>query len=371
MNTRHQLFSQIDQSILSIPMDEFHLSNETENNREKKMKSIIRDHCQNHEHSILNRIEAEYFGLGPLQEILADELITEILVNGPNDIWYEKNGRLEKHLDQFYSITTFNNCIERVCLEMGKQITQEFPVVDGHFREFRISIVSHELTMNQYHFALRRHPKNPWTFDKLYEKSWATKEQIDVLKKIFYQHSSFVVVGGTGSGKTSLLNSFLQLLPENERSIIIEDTKEIQLPNSASMRLMTRNDSQGLLPEVDQTQLLKRALRLRPDRIIMGEIRGNEAKDFLQAMATGHHGSFASLHADNAQQALIRLEMLIQMGAPQWQIQAIRKLIHMSLHYIIVVGRSQGGQRQLQGIYRLCSLEDHGFTVENVDSMSF
>ena len=366
MQQSHQLFSKIDQSILAIPLEEFHISNESENNREKKMKSIIRDHCQNHENSILNRIEAEYFGMGPLQEILNDEQISEILVNGPQDLWYEKNGRLEKHIDQFYSLTTFNNCIERICLEMGKQITQEFPVVDGHFREFRISIISHELTMNQYHFALRRHPKNPWTFNKLAEKSWASPEQIEKLKQIFFEHASFIVVGGTGSGKTSLLNSFLQLLPENERSIIIEDTKEIQLPNSASMRLMTRNDSQGLLPEVDQTQLLKRALRLRPDRIIMGEIRGNEAKDFLQAMATGHHGSFASLHADNAHQALIRLEMLIQMGAPQWQIHAIRKLVMMSLHYI-VVGRSHGGQRKLLGIYRLCSLEEHGFTVDKID----
>lgn len=364
---RIQIFSKIDQNIINLPLDEFHLNHESENSRENKMKSIIRSHCQNHGSEILNRIEAEYFALGPLENILIDEQITEIIVNGPNDLWYEKGGKLIKHSDHFYSSQTFTNCIERICLEMGKQITQEFPVIDGHFRDFRISIISHELTFNHYHFTLRRHPKNPWTFSKLEEKNWANKEQIQLLSQILHDHSSFIVVGGTGSGKTSLLNSFLQLLPENERAIIIEDTKEIQLPNSASMRLMTRQDAQGLLPEIDQTQLLKRALRLRPDRIIMGEIRGNEAKDFLQAMATGHHGSFASLHADNPHQALIRLEMLIQMGAPQWQIQAIRKLILMSLQYIIVVGRTNEGLRKLVGIYKLSSLEEHGFTIEQID----
>jgi len=133
------------------------------------------------------------------------------------------------------------------------------------------------------------------------------------------------------------------------------------------MKLLTREDPHGILPAIDQTQLVKRSLRLRPDRIVMGEVRGSEAKDFLMAMATGHSGSFGTLHAQDASQALIRLEMLIQMGAPQWSLTAIRRLIQLSLDYIIITGRAATGERQLKGVFRLCSLEDQGFLVEQVD----
>jgi pilus assembly protein CpaF len=164
-----------------------------------------------------------------------------------------------------------------------------------------------------------------------------------------------------------VLNSLLDLLPENERVVVIEDSSEIALSNKASMKLLTREDPHGILPAIDQTQLVKRSLRLRPDRIVMGEVRGSEAKDFLMAMATGHSGSFGTLHAQDANQALIRLEMLIQMGAPQWSLTAIRRLIQLSLDYIIITGRATTGERQLKGVYRLCSLEDQGFLVEQVD----
>jgi len=137
------------------------------------------------------------------------------------------------------------------------------------------------------------------------------------------------------------------------------------------MRLVTREDPQGVLPPVDQMQLVRRTLRLRPDRIVMGEVRGAEAKDFLMALATGHGGSFGTLHAQDASQALLRLEMLIQMGAPQWGLQAIRRLIQLSLDYVIVAEKNKAGNRHLKGIYRLCSLEDNGFLLEPALSCDF
>ena len=152
----------------------------------------------------------------------------------------------------------------------------------------------------------------------------------------------------------------------NERVILIEDTQELALPNSASTRLLTRKDAQGVLPIIDQMELVKQSLRMRPDRIVMGEIRGAEAKDLLMALSTGHSGSFATLHATDPQQALLRLEMLIQLGASFWSLEAIRNLIFLSLQNVIVVGRSPSGVRVLKGIYVLSSRETSGILVERL-----
>jgi pilus assembly protein CpaF len=184
------------------------------------------------------------------------------------------------------------------------------------------------------------------------------------------QRKNFLIVGGTGTGKTSLINALLHTCSDNERALVIEDTAEIELPNLSSMKLLTRQDPQGILKPIDQGQLLCHALRLRPDRIVVGEIRGAEAKDLLMALATGHSGSFGSLHASDARQALIRLEMLIQMGAPQWSLSAVRRLIQLSLDYVLLVGKSANGERQFQGVFKICSLEETGFLIEKVSSLS-
>jgi pilus assembly protein CpaF len=256
--------------------------------------------------------------------------------------------------------------MDRLCQEAHTHLTVENPFSEGRFQDFRVTLIGTELTGTHLHLSLRRHPKNPWTFQKLHENGWCSAHTLPLFQKIIAERKNFLVIGPTGSGKTSVLNSFLGLLDEKERVVVIEDTSEIALPNKASMKLLTRDDPQGILSSIDQTQLLKRSLRLRPDRLVMGEVRGAEAKDFLMALATGHAGSFGTLHAQTAAQALIRLEMLIQMGAAQWGLSAIRRLIQLSLDYVIVAGRSPHGQRELQGIYRLCSLEDHGFLLEPV-----
>ena len=186
------------------------------------------------------------------------------------------------------------------------------------------------------------------------------------LKKIIQLQKNFLVIGSTGEGKTTVVNALLSETDSYERSLIIEDTQEIQLPNSLSIRLLTRDETQNGLCSVDQGQLVKRALRLRPDRLVMGEIRGNEAKDFIMALSTGHRGSFGTLHAKDPQQALLRLEMLIQMGAPHWKLSAIRRLLSLSLDLIIATKKDSSGQRKLEGIYRINSLEENGFLIERL-----
>lgn len=350
----------------ALPINEFLLSSENQKQRNSKVDQIIEDELRTSSH-LRSRVKAEFDGLGPLESLLQDADISEILVNGPECIWIEKNGQLQNHDDGFWSELTYRNALERICNRAKVQITVENPCADGSFENFRLSLIGAEVTQKNPHLSLRRHPENPWTFEKLIETGWCPSSNLELFQKIISQRKNFLVIGSTGSGKTSVLNSFLSLLSPNERVVSIEDTSEISLPNTASMKLLTREDANGILNSIDQTQLVKRALRLRPDRIAMGEVRGAEAKDFLMALATGHSGSFGTLHAKDPHQALIRLEMLIQMGAPQWSLQAIRRLIQLSLDCIVVTEKAPTGQRLFRGAYQITSLEEHGFLLEKME----
>lgn len=332
----------------------------------EKFQQTLDEVLKSEPEEIRQRILAEYFSLGPLDVLLQDAEITEVLVNGPESIWYEKRGQLQNHPDFFLSGASYTNSVHRLCEQAHCQSTVEQPATTGHFKEFRLTLIRQELTRNHHHLSLRRHPKSPWTLEKLAEQKWATETEIVKLRKLIEKKKSFLIVGGTGTGKTSLINALLQTIPANERAIVIEDIPEIELPNSSCMKMVTRDDPQGLLKNIDQGELLRHSLRLRPDRIVMGEIRGAEAKDLLMALATGHGGSFGTLHANDPRQALIRLEMLIQIGAPQWNLQAVRRLIHLSLDYILVVEKTPEGNRKFQGTYKICSLEENGFLVEKI-----
>ncbi len=281
-------------------------------------------------------------------------------------IWYEKNGALQRHQDYFSTKFTYQHFVHRLCQNANTHFTLDKPMTDGKILNFRLHLISEELTKSEVTISLRRHPENPWTFEKLQAANYMTQQQTETLKEMIQNKENFLIVGGTGSGKTSLLNACLQATREHERSVIIEDTSEITKPNQVSCKLLTRKDAQGALKEIDQAELVKQSLRMRPDRLIMGEVRGQEAKDLLMALSTGHAGSFATLHATDARQALIRLEMLIQLGAPYWSLDAIRNLIFLSLQKIVVVQRNQKGQRELTGIYQISSRESSGILVDQL-----
>jgi pilus assembly protein CpaF len=315
---------------------------------------------------IQKRVRSEFFGYGPLESLIEDHQVTEILVNHPTSVWYEKGGCLEKLNDHFFSELSYENILERICQSSGRFLSLNHPYVESKFLNFRLTLVDRSLS-GHHLLSLRRHPENPWTFDRLVRQGWCTDSQKQGLELILREKKNFLVIGATGSGKTSVTNAFLASLESSERAIIIEDCAELAIPNDSSVRLLTRDDPYQQLSEVSQQDLIRRSLRLRPDRLVMGEIRGPEAKDFLLMISTGHEGSLGTLHAKTPQEALIRLEMLIQLGAPQWKLEAIRKLISLSLNYIVVTERGLAGQRRLQNIYKLMSLEDSGFTLEPLE----
>ncbi len=331
-----------------------------------RISQVISDETKDLDWHDQARLQNEFEDVGPLAILMADESVSEIIVNALDQIWFERRGQLHRLDDRFASELTFQNFVERVCQESKVQVSVERPFCDGRFRNFRLHLVSSELTKSGFILTLRRQSTNPWTLNRLLEGGWTSEQGMEILKQWIERKKSFLVVGETGSGKTSVLNACLQSLPRNERVVVLEDTAEIVVPNEASTRLLTRHDSHGLLPTVDLTELLRQSLRMRPDRLVVGEVRGAEAKDLLLALSTGHQGSMGTLHASSASQAILRLEMLVQLGAPHWSLTTIRRLLGLSLNGIIVVGRNENGDRRLHSICELSAVEETGILLDPI-----
>lgn len=330
----------------------------------KNYESFTNDLNENDQIRILNELEK----MGPLQSFIDDPEVTEILVNEPHQVIYEKNGALKLAEDFFYNRETYHECIERLCQLCGSYINKEKSFIETQIGHLRITIVYGDLSRGHHLLSIRKQSASVKTLDQLHENQWCSDSELNLLKNIVDRKENFIVVGGTSSGKTTVLQAMIGEINPNCRNVIIEDTQELRLNNSLSVSLLTQMNYTHPQNSITMTDLLKRALRLRPDRLIVGEIRGGEATDLLMALSTGHEGSFGSLHARNHSEALLRLEMLIQMGAPQWQQDAIRKLIGLTIKYIIVV-KKEKSRRFLDGIYKLTSVESNGITTMKIDGV--
>lgn len=325
---------------------------------------VIEEHSKDLTEEQKQRLVQEFSDTGPLQPLLSDETITEIIVNGPHSIWYEKMGKFHQHTDHFLSAVTYSNYIHLLFEQAGLQTNHRAPFANGEWRRFRVHLTSPPITP-EYTLTLRRIRPSSVRLEQLYSTGWCTATEKQSLENLVRGKKNLLVVGATGSGKTTLLNSLLAET-HNDRCVFIEDTAELLLFNSLSTRLLTRFDANGLLPDIGQTELVRQSLRMRPDRIILGEIRGHEAKDLLLALSTGHHGSMASIHASSAGEALMRLEMLVLMGAPEWDLLTIRRLIQLTIDAIVITEKKEGAWR-LAGIYKIASLESFGFSVEALE----
>lgn len=357
----------IDQDLNALALSSLQYGEiENQLSADDRVRQIVETHCRSFtDINIRQRIEADYLHYGPLEPLLSDTTVTEILIQNDKQIVYEKNGCLEKWPDAFLTNTNYQNALKRLFDEAQIQVTLDHPLIDGSWREFRLNVTGPAITRQAPFVSLRRHPENPWTLESLYQNDWCTNESKELLRTLIAQKKNLFVIGTTGAGKTSVLNALLHELPLNERVVTIEDSSELRLPTEFSTKLMTRFDPTEQLKSVTQAHLIKQALRMRPDRLVVGEVRGEEAKDFLMAISTGHAGSWGTIHASDPQQALIRLEMLIQLGAPQWSLDSIRRLIQLSLDYVIVC-KKENGKRLLGGVYRLVSLEESGFLIEHL-----
>lgn len=311
-----------------------------------------------------DRLREEYFGMGPLLPLISSPEITEILIRGPHQIWIETEGEFQLFSDHFLSEQTFHNFLMRLYAECGPHPDLNRPFADGAWRGFRIHVVTPPIA-KEVQVNLRRQGGDLWTLDKLEKVGWAQPSSVRTLRQWIHDRRNFLVVGPTGSGKTSVLNACLKEIGTSERVVSLEDTRELAVNFGPSCQLVTRQDHQGILHEYALSDLLKQCLRMRPHRIIVGEVRGNEARDLLLALATGHRGSLGTLHATDPRQALIRLEMLIQLGASSWSTKAIQQLILLSLDGLVVV-EEKDRKRKLNGIYRITSLESCGFLLEQV-----
>ncbi len=333
---------------------------------DQDLQHYVRNEINNEPIEIQDRIINEFFNYGPLHSLIENQNISEIIINGYDGIIYEEKGRFIKHNDEFYSPRTFENFIHKITFETKTQIDLKTPHLNTSWKNFRVHIICKPITKKTC-VTLRRHSMNSWNFKKLEENQWAQPREIEYILQSIKDQKNILIVGPTGSGKTTILNSCLQVLDPLDRCVIIEDTNELICPNVSSTKLLTRTEQFSDLRTYDQSDLLKQSLRMRPQRLIIGEIRGSEAKDYLMALSTGHEGGLCSMHANHPRQALIRLEMLIQLGAPQWSLQAIRQLIQLSLNIIITVG-CEHSQRHLKSIHQISSLESHGFILEEIYS---
>lgn len=331
--------------------------------KKNQMEVTINEYASHLNKEELHRVQDEFFSSGPLESLIQNEDITEIMICSRDEIWYEEKGAIRKHDDLFYTDLTFSNFIHKLSDETQAQTTANHPFANGYWRGFRVHLISPPITQN-FILTLRRIKNIPLSLEQLSERGWCDDHQLEKIKNIIQQKKNLLVIGNTGSGKTTLLNALLKEC-DQDRIVVIEDTSEIHVANSFSPKMLTRKDANDHLTDITQTDLVKQSLRMRPDRLVIGEIRGNEAKDLLMALSTGHEGSMGTIHAQSPNEALIRLEMLVQMGAPQWSLDAIRKLIHLCIHYLIVT-KKEKGRWYLEGIYRISGQEAFGFLLDEI-----
>jgi pilus assembly protein CpaF len=307
------------------------------------------------------RVLEELFEFGPLHSAIADEQVTEIMILSPETIWLERNGKLVPHKDRFLNHTTFRSFVHRLAREARTNTDETQPFANGRWKDFRIHVAGLPIVSDVPNITFRRIRNKKWSLVELKELGWIDDIGEKILEKIVDEKSNVLVVGATGAGKTSALSACLNLTDSNERIVLIEDTDEIAVPNTVSTKLLSKPARVAGDTEFGLGDLLKHCLRMRPDRIVMGEVRGGEAKDLLMAFATGHRGCWGTLHAATPREALLRLEMLVQMGAPQWTTHTVRSLIHSSIDFIIVAEKDENGKRRLGSIHQVASLEDIGF----------
>lgn len=310
--------------------------------------------------SIAQQIYSGIRGLGILDSILKDNTITEVMINGPNKIFVERNGMVQKIEETFEDEKKLEDIIQRIVGAAGREVNQSNPIVDTRLANgSRVNVVLPPISLIGPAVTIRKFSKTPMTISQLIKYGSITPEIADILRILVEAKYNIFIAGGTGSGKTTFLNALSNFIPKSERIITIEDSAELQIAGIENLvSLETRNANSSGAGQITIQDLIKSSLRMRPERIIVGEVRGGEALDMLQAMNTGHDGSLSTGHANSTSDMLSRLETMVLQGATGMPLDAIRKQIASALDIIIHLSRLRDHSRKTMEITEVLSTKD-------------
>ena len=316
---------------------------------------------------LLRELQHEMFGLGPLEPLMADPAVSDILVNGSRQVYVERHGRLERTGVRFRDDAHLMKIIDKIVSRVGRRVDESSPMVDARMADgSRVNVVIPPLAIDGPCLSIRRFAAVPMTMDELCRRGSLTPDMARVLEGLARARVNLLVSGGTGSGKTTLLNVLSGFIDAGERIVTIEDAAELQLRQPHVVRLETRPANIEDRGEVTPRALLRNALRMRPDRIIMGEVRGAEAIDMLQAMNTGHDGSLASIHANTPRDALTRLENMIGMAGIALPQRAARHQVASALCAVIQLARLSDGRRRVVSLQEITGMEGDIITMQEI-----
>ena len=311
----------------------------------------------------------EVFGLGPLEPLLRDPKISDILVNDKDHVFIEKGGLLQRANISFRDDRHLMQIIDRIVSRVGRRVDESSPMVDARLPDgSRVNAVIPPLALDGPSMSIRRFGTGPLAANQLVKLNSISAEMMEVLSAAVKARISIVISGGTGSGKTTLLNIMSQYIPNNERLVTIEDAAELRLAQENIVRLETRPPNIEGQGAIRQRQLLINSLRMRPDRIIMGEIRGEEAFDMLQAMNTGHEGSMTTIHANTPRDAIARLESMVAMGNMNLPEKSVRQQIAAAITIVIQANRMSDGSRKVTSVSEITGMEENVISMQEIFS---
>ena len=316
---------------------------------------------------LVQEVQHEVLGYGPLESLLQDPTVSDVLVNTAKQIYIERAGKLELTSKQFRNDTHLRKIIDKIVSAVGRRIDESSPMVDARLPDgSRINAIIPPLAIDGPILSIRRFSRDLLHLRDLEERKSVTPEIGELLRGIVLSRRNVLISGGTGSGKTTLLNVLSEFIPSSERVITIEDSAELQLRQDHVVRLETRPPNIEGKGEITQRELLRNSLRMRPDRIILGEVRGPEALDMLQAMNTGHDGSLTTIHASAARDALSRVETMVAMTGLNLPTQALRHYISSALNIIIQVARLSDGNRKIVSLQEIVGMEQDVITLQEI-----
>jgi len=337
---------------------------------------MVVEHLCDAEETLLNRQERdkivdevldETFGLGPLELLLKDPKISDILINGPKNIYVERGGSLQKTEVEFRDNKHLMQIIDRIVSRVGRRVDETCPMVDARLEDgSRVNAIIPPLALDGAAVSIRRFGSNPLKLEDLLNYKAFTPEMVMLLEGCIKARLNMVIAGGTGSGKTTLLNTLSSFISHEDRIVTIEDAAELQLQQDHVVRLETRPPNIEGAGAITATDLVRNALRMRPERIIIGECRGGETLDMLQAMNTGHDGSLTTIHANTPRDAVARLEVMVMMAGFEMPIKAIRSQISGAVDVLIQANRLQGGPRRVTSITEVVGMEQDTVVMQDI-----